>query len=452
MDGIAVADLVNKSKSYTDPRIVDLKEQLGSNPKLDILKKCPTGLEVRHILEFAEHVYCLIAGTKPPEKTRTHNVPLELFRAPVPFPLQELITAINEIRTRIKTCNRKQTIRLLLIDNKIDKVIKRDSSGRCSHGGLITLLLDGEYSSCFELEMLGRLKHTKEQPVPIPTYEEYERLKREETFDFTRFKRSLDALGGSEPVDDKENNYAWKVYTKVKAAHFVLLDFFLDDANMYLAFDFINDLCRMKRRQRKTFTTWFFITSAVHDSVVKYSQSGLLAEYYESAVVSAGDDPTNKKRQIIFLYKLLTFINSRFANFKRYKDSIHEKLFADWDNKEACNDSQPCYKIYKNKKCGEEDCMQGLQSDIKRYLTEYDDVCSIFYDRKDSEDLKDIVELLDNVIKQFVWLPEADWYMIQHQIDFINSKLGGLKDRGLKKCKFSCKYILKELADRSEVY
>ena len=155
------------------------------------------------------------------------------------------------------------------------------------------------------------------------------------------------------------------------------------------------------------------------------------------------------------MYKLLTFINARFANFKRYKDSIHEKLFADWNNDEVCNESQPYCKEYKEKEsppCDEEDCLQGLQSDIKRYLTEYTDVCSIFYDKKDKKGLKDIIESLDNVIKQFIWLPEADWYMIQHQIDFINNKLRRLQDKNLKKRKFSCRYIIKELEDRSEVY
>ena len=90
---------------------------------------------------------------------------------------------------------------------------------------------------------------------------------------------------------------------------------------------------------------------------------------------------------------------------------------------------------------------------IRRYLNEFNDVKDIFFSGEtEIEKWQDIVESLENVIKQFIWLPEADWYMIQHQIDFINNKLGGLQDKRLKKCKFSFKYIIEELKDRSEVY
>ena len=410
------------------------------------------------------------------QRQSAHHVPLELFRAPIPFPLQELVNARDEINKELKKGGMDKKIKLLLIDNRSDNKFISKNGDSPKPESLCDLLFSKDngfgLGDIFEIQMLGNAVYKKkngmsgfyekdEKDTPLNDYSHF-KAKYEE-FKFTRFKEPESLKEPEEEYHkafiDEQNkvgieNYADLVYHKVKDSHFVLLDFFLDDDDTYLAFDFIRDITDIKRQKGDVSTTWYFITSAVYDSVVKYSQSGLLAEYYESAVVSAGDDPTNKKRQIIFLYKLLTFINARFANFKRYKNSIHEKLFADWDNDDAHSDSEPYCRIYKEKqsKCGEEKCLPGLQSDIKRYLTEYDDVCSIFYDRKDSEDLKDIVELLDNVIKQFVWLPEADWYMIQHQIDFINTKLGGLQDKSLKKCKFSCKYIIEELRGRSEVY
>ncbi|MBU4012583.1 MAG: hypothetical protein KJ550_03865 [Proteobacteria bacterium] len=428
-------------------------------------------------LHQTNNFYDHLKGTSNQEQS-AHSVPLELFRAPIPFPLQELVDAKNEISEKLKKGGKDKKIKLLLIDNRSDNkfIVKNDTDNTPKAESLCDLLFskDNGFGLCdiFEIQMLGNAVYKKKNGMS-GFYEKYEKdiplndhshFKGEyEEFKFKRFKEPESLKEPEKEYHKKfirgKNNirietYLDLVYQKVKDAHFVLLDFFLDDDDTYLAFNFINDLCAMKKERNDTFTTWFFITSAVYDSVVKYSQSGLLAEYYESAVVSAGDDPTNEKRQIIFLYKLLTFINARFANFERYKDSIHEKLFADWDNDEACNESQLCCKIYMNNKseCGKEDCLQKLQSDIKRYLTEYDDVCSIFYDKKDNNDLKDIIELLDNVIKQFIWLPEADWYMIQHQIDFINNKLNSLQDKSLKKCKFSCKYIIEELKDRSDVY
>ena len=416
--------------------------------------------------------YNYLNGTLKQQQS-AHSVPLELFRAPIPFPLQKLVDAKNEIGEKLKKGGKDKKIKLLLIDNRSDNKFISTNGDSPKPQSLCDLLFSENngfgLGDIFEIQMLGNAVYKKKNGTPkfyqndneLSNYSDFEREHEEFKFKSFNEPESLkkpeqeyhkEFVLEKKNINIKTDTYLDLVYQKVKDAHFVLLDFFLDDDDTYLAFNFINDLCAIKKERNDTFTTWFFITSAVYDSVVKYSQSGLLAEYYESAVVNAGDDPTNNKRQIIFLYKLLTFINARFANFKRYKNSIHEKLFADWDNEEACNDSQLCYKIYKNKKCGEKDCLQGLQSDIKRYLAEYDDVCSIFYDRKDNEDLKDIVESLENVIKQFIWLPEADWYMIQHQIDFINTKLGGLRDKSFKKCKFSCKYIIDELKDRSEVY
>ena len=428
--------------------------------------------EKREMLKTAQDIYNKLNDISG---AGDHSEPYELFHAPAPFPLQELIDFKNEVKV--------EKLNLLLIDNRSDnKFVKNDLEPQ----SLCKIIEDFKLDDLFELKMLGNVVYKKEQggvgfhineekldkyssiqrKFDRLTGKEFSEFRKLEEFDFRKFKykESLselekqyheDFIKECEGKKEKIETYTEFVYYKIKHSHLVLLDFFLNTENTYLAFDFIRDIADIKKQEGDVSTTWYFITSAVYDSVVKYSQSGLLAEYYESAVVSAGDDPTNKKRQIIFLYKLLTFINARFTNFERYKDSIHKKLFAEWENDVAINESQPYCKEYKEKEsppCDEEDCLKGLQNDIKRYLTEYDDVCSIFYDKKDNNDLKDIIESLDNVIKQFIWLPEADWYMIQHQIEFINNKLGRLQDKSLKKCKFSCRYILKELEDRSEVY
>lgn len=398
------------------------------------------------ILDFANEVYNFLNGTG--QIDTVHRVKYELFRAPLPFPLQELVDAKSDIESRLHKHDKKKTIKLLLIDNKLDKVIDGENF---YEGELIRVLFDREHCSLFELKMLVHLVHKKEQGIKIPRdNSEYEKLEKEEKFDFKKFKKGLDEIYATTDTD-RERNYAWLVYEKIKESHFVLLDFFLNQENTYLAFDFIRDIANIKSKDSDDCqsTTWYFITSAVYDSVVKYSQSGLLAEYYESAVVSAGDDPTNKKRQIIFLYKLLTFINARLKNFCNLQETIYNRLLKDKD--EDCEHwNRQEKKCEKNGiKCLEKE-MLGV---IRRYLNEFNDVKDIFFpDETEIEKWQDIVESLENVIKQFIWLPEADWYMIQHQIDFINNKLGGLQDRSLKKCKFSCNYIIEELRGRSEVY
>ena len=392
------------------------------------------------------------------QRQNAHHVPLELFRAPIPFPLQELVNAKNEIGKELKKGGMNKKIKLLLIDNRSDNKFISKNGNSPKAQSLCDLLFSEDdgfgLGDIFEIQMLGNAVYKKKNGTPKfyqndNELSNYSDFKGEyEEFKFKRFKEP-ESLKKPEKeylkaFIEKQNksgieNYADLAYHKIKDAHFVLLDFFLDDDDTYMAFNFIKDICDLKRAKKDYSTTWFFITSAVYDSVVKYSQSGLLSEYYESAVVCAGDDPTNKKRQIIFLYKLLTFIQSRLNCFKKYEDMI----MGEFGLSEECS-------RYKGG-CKKEDCLEGILSLTRKYLAEHGEISNVFSISEDS-DKKNIAEILDNLIKQFIWLPEADWYMIQHQIDFINTKLSSLQDKRLKKCKFSCKYIIEELKYRSEVY
>ncbi|PXF58997.1 MAG: hypothetical protein C4B58_04795 [Deltaproteobacteria bacterium] len=382
-----------------------------------------------------------------------HTVRLELFRAPVPFPLQELIDAKKEIEKNQLTADKR--IKLLLIDNKMDKVKKKENSH--DEGELISVLFDSEYCSMFELRMLGDLVWKKRGSIKTLNDDNYEILKKKETFDSKTFKDELKDYSVAKDKKAKEFAYLSKVYKKIKSAHFVLLDFFLNKQDTYLAFDFIRDVAEIKKREQDHSTTWYFITSAVYDSVVKYSQSGLLAEYYESAVVNAGDDPTNSKRQIIFIYKLLTFINARLKSFGSYKDLIFKRMLSEVKNAEGRPEC--CVKAKNERgvkredpacqgKCEKDKCLKEMQTAIKRYLTEYDNIYSLFYDEDEKDKYKSAVVLLDDTITKFLLLPEADWQIIQHQIDYINAKLRKAKG----KRQFSCSYINKEIERRSEIY
>ena len=397
-------------------------------------------------LKLANRVYNCLNGIE--EKTGGHTVPLELFRAPVPFPLQELVDAKKEIEKALEWEKGKEgkTIKLFLIDNKVDKF---KSKGKETIYDVLKIF---GIEKLFSIEMISTKKGTE-----INDNDE-----KFEQFDFVKFK-NRDELNESEKKYYKQffkhrnfqniKTYTDLIYHKLKSSHFILLDFFLNEENTCLAFDFIKDICKIKKQEGDYSTTWYFIASAVYDSVVKYSQSGLLAEYYESAVVNAGDDPTNKRRQIIYVYKLITFIQSRLRSFVSYKTAIYNHLLSDekgHDNGVCCvtatNKSIQIERCLQN--CEKDDCLEKMQTHIKRYLTEYDNIWSLFYDEKHKRDYKDIAVLLDDTIRKFLWLPDADWQRIQHQIDFINAKLKTLGENRM----FSCKYINGELEKRSEIY
>jgi hypothetical protein len=413
--------------------------------------------DVDSLITCADIIYCYLNDIK--YNDFTHRVDHELFRAPIPFPLQELIDAKNEIEKKLNKGDKDKKIRLLLIDNRSDNKFISEDRNSPKPKSLCNLLFskDGGFGlgDIFEIQMLGKSVYKKKDEDNVPQFYQndidtklsnYSVFEGEcQKFKFEKFKnkKSLEKCEKEyhKAFIDKQNesvieNYADLVYHKIKDADFVLLDFFLDNDDTYLAFDFIKDMAEIKKHEGDSSTTWYFITSAVYDSVVKYSQSGLLAEYYESAVVNAGDDPTNKKRQIIFLYKLLTFINARLNSFKGYKDSIMKcRMF----NK-TCG--------YNNDYCREpEKCLFPVQSLCRKYTAEYNEITKIFPRTKEKE-FKEIVELLESIITQFLWLPEADWQSIQHQIDYINAKL---KSIGEEK-KFSCSYILDEIKKRSNIY
>ncbi len=416
----------------------------------------------------------------------THLADSNLFRAPVPFSLQELI----DVKKYIEGVLNAKKIKLLLIDNRSDnKFIDKENEKGFKPQSLCNILEVFGLTEMFEVHMLRKVvyknsrffetdyKDRKEKE--LKRFDYFERNFEEFNFKWFKYeknfynkdedkeikKQSIDEEYYELPVSQNDflevyrekgcaiNTYADLVYHKIKSSHFILLDFFLNEENTYLAFDFIKDISKMKKQEGDYSTTWYFITSAVYDSVVKYSQSGLLAEYYESAVVNAGDDPTNEKRQIIFVYKLLTFIQSRLRSFNSYKTAIYTHMLSDADEQ----GEGVCCVAYSNKNiktagclenCKEDKCLEKMQTHIKHYLTEYDNIWSLFYVEKHERDYKDIAELLDDTIKKFLWLPEADWQMVQHQIDYINAKLKTLGENR----KFSCKYINDEIKRRSEIY
>lgn len=426
---LTVDDLRSNSQGDASEPWQSVQKFLSGHPYCQDLTA--NNLTIRYILEFAEVINAATTGDKVPEAHGGHHIPLGMFSAPRPFPLHELIDTKNKIEQAIEG----NTIKLLLIDNRAESKFR---STICSDGkGTIhKIFKEFDLENFFELRMLEHPFNSDD-----PDLNNLDLTKEE--FDFEKFRNPKKIMGLSQsenPWTISPWTYADKVYNKISEAHFVLLDFFLNKADTYHAFDFIRDFAQTKRKKSDYRTTWYFITSSVHDDVTKFMQSGLLSEYYESAVVNTGDNPDNEKRKIIFVYKLLSFILARMNSFQGLVDSIAKcnVLNCSQENSKDC--------------C--ERCLAHVQSVLRKYLAEHEEITRIFPKLKATEkEFKDLVSLLDSILNHFYMLPEADWAIINMEIESFDSRVSRQHlNQDILKKKFSCKYILTELERRSKIY
>ena len=82
----------------------------------------------------------------------------------------------------------------------------------------------------------------------------------------------------------------------------------------------------------------------------------------------------------------------------------------------------------------------------QKYIAEYGEVPEVFKQEDIDIDFYDKVESIINIINNFFWLPDADWQLIQRQIELLNLKFEP------SKLEFSCKKIIKEMKIRCETY
>lgn len=360
--------------------------------------------DVDILLECADAVRMELNGIKIKDNN-PHNVKKEMFLSPVPFMFWDFVRT----RKKVRDCLGEKKLYLLLVDNKPGDKKK----------ALDDMLRNEEI---FNIKVMVKDGNGN-----------------------VRVVENCDESDNDPPCSnsDYSDDDVSKAFSKIRdeSPHFILLDFFLDGTDTYFAFDFIKKFNEEKQRGNDSSTTWYFITSAVHDSVTRYAQSGLLAEYYESAVVNAGDDPTNDKRKIIFLYKLFTFIMARINNISRHHKYVQDRFFRSREEQE-CKECRRCATTGSRKAEGR--CFALSQQAIKRFLAEDENFASLVIERYNES--RNLLEILDDTLTKFTILPQADWQLVQHQIDFINSRL---RQSGRF---FSCSFITTEMKERSETY
>ncbi len=96
--------------------------------------------------------------------------------------------------------------------------------------------------------------------------------------------------------------------------------------------------------------------------------------------------------------------------------------------------------------CRKESCLESGLELIRQFQVSCEDEMAISSTNlyQEYEQKHDIAALLFLIINNFLWLPEADWAIVQRQIDLLDKKDSGYL--------FSCGYILEELKKRSNIY
>ena len=337
-----------------------------------------------------------------------HSIEKEMFLSPIPFMFSDLLVLHQKFSSSHE--NHKK-IRILLIDNKADKCAPLKE--------ILPDYFDLHFLQILETE--GVNKNTQFN-LKYP--------------DGTEDKGSISDI--CDFIDNKQNGF-----------YFVLLDFFLDKRDIFLAFDFILEIGKYRKLKQDLSTTSYFIASSVHDSVTRYTQSGLLTEYSSSAIVNSGDDPTNNLRQIIFLYKLLTFVDSRINNFENLRDQVLRCNLLSERTLSSCKKEE-----YNTRDC--ELCLDNVGIISRRFLAESRDILKSLPHLVDSnQNALKIADLIIRIIDQWNWLPEADWAIIQMQIEYLRQQEviyeNGNNGKG-KKIKFMCPYIREQLEMRASIY
>jgi hypothetical protein len=350
-----------------------------------------------------------------------HHSPGRLFRQPTPFSFWELCALLADIHTYLnhEDIQNRNKRKIFLLDNKDFRQISADDRNNKIYR-INNILMKYGIDKYFHIT-----QSTKEDESDIFVF----RTDNYEHIDFSKYL-------------------------------LILLDFFLSSKGdrQYLAFDFIRKYCNKKDEHKQFHTDWFFIVSVAYQDVLEYANAGRLFSFSATTRVDFGDDPTNKKRDIIFLYKLLTFILARHDYYKACIRAFLEcDIFFCQNNGTSTNLEKQHKDCPKGKEY--EKCFKNIQTICRKYLSEHEDMVNFFpcLFREAKEDktvtnieeeanlFKENVELLDAIINQFFWMAEADWPIIQREIDFLNEQM---KPKRL----FKCSFILEELKRRSKIY
>lgn len=254
--------------------------------------------------------------------------------------------------------------------------------------------------------------------------------------------------GGDDSGQDLEINLSQYIL--------ILLDFFLSDSenHQFLAHRFIRDYNVFKEKSNCFQTDWFFIVSEAYNDVLSYANAGSLSSFSGNTRVDFGDNPLNDKRGIVFLYKLLQLLTGRITRISGAWGKIETHFLPQKPNS-SDSDTASQAKIcpdYKEdaKNCPNwKECLDKGILLIHQFTAACEDEIRASQNihelrTKKYNDLYQMAKSLENIINDFLWLPEADWAIVQRQVDFLNKKFS--------KHYFACEYIQQELLKRSNIY
>ena len=208
----------------------------------------------KNIPEY-KNAWSRYATTHELNETGAHNYEEAFFRPPVSFLLGRMVNQRNKLNDMLKN-----TIHLLWIDNEADKAVRNKKEKD----------IEGILSTVFKKNFI------------------------------------LDSQDTLEKIKSIEKKY-----------NVVLLDFFLDNTNVYFATDFI---AHIEAQKKEHYLTWYFVASSFSEFVNVFTHSGVLYSHHDSAVVHPGDSPYSEKRKILFMQKLIAFLYSKVSPFIKFND------------------------------------------------------------------------------------------------------------------------------------
>ncbi len=127
--------------------------------------------------------------------------------------------------------------------------------------------------------------------------------------------------------------------------HIIILDFFLDARDIKTANIFIEN--SLESSLITGLRKWIFIASRYSSSVMKYLESGALANIYNNSNVVIGDfwETNDKNMNILFIHKFSHMLKSMLSYYKSILEQVNRFLFYRSDNSNSLSLNDLIFKL-----------------------------------------------------------------------------------------------------------
>lgn len=384
-----------------------------------------------------------------------HHKKLNLFRSPQPFLFWDFVKSYLEVSDFYQLGTRDSPLPMFLLDNKDfiagdqndqDNKLKKinkifENYGLCRNNNQGLVLFQCVYKS--DAKKACCLKPYNHNNKPFKLFPESE---------------TVGLVGFDGEGNQFEINFS--------AYLVIFLDFFFSEDPPLRAHEFIADYNAYKLENNCFQNDWFFIVSAAHRDVLGYAEAGSLSSFSSLTRVDFGDNPLLPNREIIFVYKLLKFLQSRSQRLELPLAKIFAKFLGLSDSRRCadcagssflCRLSSPIFdNLEMSKQCLRSGikivrqlllaCADESKVEVSLRLPSSKMQASTESNEISVNELQVLAQRLEHILLDFLGRPDADWAMIQLQITYLEESFATY---GLR---FKCGYIIEEMVLRSKIY